>query len=649
MLPLLRHYRYGKHLASSKNCIYLQLLAKYIVYYKCLLFYLLNSIEVKILILSYYLFFWLAILCLITSTLLTFYSKQKIAIKPFYIFSIGVFLSAVFAFIPIYYDYFAERNLRILHTILLSIHNSIRLFVVDADFNIINDAANSLTAQDVPSWIVTSYSFLCALLYVVSPILTFSFILSLFKEVSSKIKLILGFNRDVYVFSELNEKSLALAEDIKNNHKWAMIIFADVKKDDEKLDNNLIASALKIPAVCFAKDILNINFWIHNKKRILCFFAMCSDEYVNLNKSVAIMKKYIDKDNVSLYVFSTSVESEIVLSKNNGGKMKVRRINDVRSLIERNAFDTGALLFKEAKTIENSDKKLISTLVVGLGRYGTEMTKVLAWLCQMDGYLVEINVIDSDENAKSKFTALCPELMSDKYNGKFIPKEAQYKINIHSGVEVASKEFTTIVKSLPNTTYAFVALDNEALNISTSVALRTIFEQMHITPRIQTVVYDSETSSVLKGATNFSGQCYNIDFIGDIGSFYSEKVIIDSDLEAEALKCHLKWGQEDTFWAYEYNYRSSVASAIHKKMRSECGIPGASKDIEEQTPEENARLAQIEHCRWNAYMRSEGYVYSGSHEKSSRNNLGKMHHDLVDYGELSEEEKLKDKRMVSNI
>ena len=45
-------------------------------------------------------------------------------------------------------------------------------------------------------------------------------------------------------------------------------------------------------------------------------------------------------------------------------------------------------------------------------------------------------------------------------------------------------------------------------------------------------------------------------------------------------------------------------------------------------------------------MRSEGYVYSGSHDKSSRNNLGKMHHDLVDYGELSEEEILKDKRIV---
>ena len=82
------------------------------------------------------------------------------------------------------------------------------------------------------------------------------------------------------------------------------------------------------------------------------------------------------------------------------------------------------------------------------------------------------------------------------------------------------------------------------------------------------------------------------------------------------------------------------------KIRTECGIPGASKETEEQTPEENARLAQIEHCRWNAYMRSEGYIYSGSHDKDSRNNLGKMHHDLVDYGGLSEEDRDIDRRMV---
>ena len=85
------------------------------------------------------------------------------------------------------------------------------------------------------------------------------------------------------------------------------------------------------------------------------------------------------------------------------------------------------------------------------------------------------------------------------------------------------------------------------------------------------------------------------------------------------------------------------------KMRSECGMPGASKKAAEQTEEEINRLAQIEHCRWNAYMRSEGYIYSGSHNKESRNNLGKMHHDLVDYSELSDNDRRTTQNMVVNV
>jgi hypothetical protein len=50
----------------------------------------------------------------------------------------------------------------------------------------------------------------------------------------------------------------------------------------------------------------------------------------------------------------------------------------------------------------------------------------------------------------------------------------------------------------------------------------------------------------------------------------------------------------------------------------------------------------LEHRRWNAYMRSEGYVFSGSTDKKSRNDLAKMHHDLVNFADLSEEEKRKD-------
>ena len=62
----------------------------------------------------------------------------------------------------------------------------------------------------------------------------------------------------------------------------------------------------------------------------------------------------------------------------------------------------------------------------------------------------------------------------------------------------------------------------------------------------------------------------------------------------------------------------------------------------ERTEEEKQLLRVIEHRRWNAYMRAEGYCYSGSRDKQSRNDLAKLHNDLVPFDLLTEEEKAKD-------
>jgi len=126
---------------------------------------------------------------------------------------------------------------------------------------------------------------------------------------------------------------------------------------------------------------------------------------------------------------------------------------------------------------------------------------------------------------------------------------------------------------------------------------------------------------------------------------YTETVIRDSELEEEALQRHLKWGNEEEFWTYEYNYRSSMASAIHMRARILCGIPGADKREENLTEYERDTIEDLEHRRWNAYMRAEGYVFSGSTDKKSRNDLAKMHHDLVNYAALSEETKRIDSKV----
>ena len=81
------------------------------------------------------------------------------------------------------------------------------------------------------------------------------------------------------------------------------------------------------------------------------------------------------------------------------------------------------------------------------------------------------------------------------------------------------------------------------------------------------------------------------------------------------------------------------------KARIHCDIPGADKKEADLTEAERNIIEVLEHKRWNAYMRSEGYIFSGSKDKSSRNDLAKMHHDLVDFESLSDEDKRKDSKV----
>jgi len=280
-----------------------------------------------------------------------------------------------------------------------------------------------------------------------------------------------------------------------------------------------------------------------------------------------------------------------------------------------------------------------------MGRYGTEMVKALSWFCQMDGYSVKITAFDKDPNAADKFTRVCPELMSPEINRVEKEGESRYDISVHYEEDVSTNKFYEKIRKLTDTTYVLVCLGNDELNIGTAIELRSCFAAMGLNPVIQAVVNNTALCEMLRGVTNFKNQDYNIEYIGDFMSSYTESVIISSELERAAISLHEKYGHAEDFWRYEYNYRSSMASAIHMKARIFCGIPGADKKESELTEEEAIIIENLEHRRWNAYMRSQGYSYSGSLDASSRNDLAKKHHNLVPFKRLSEEDKRKDRRV----
>ena len=175
-----------------------------------------------------------------------------------YIAVVSTFFAAISVFVPIYFEDFSTEthlSFRVLKTILLSVHNSIRLFVVDGEYDIIRDFV-----YDNSSIYAQSYSVLAAIIYVLAPVLTFGFVISVFSDLISQTRLLFRRNKEYCVFSDLNERSLALAKDLKENrNKKRVIVFSEVKKDytDEKED--VIWKAKKLSAILIKKDIILIQ------------------------------------------------------------------------------------------------------------------------------------------------------------------------------------------------------------------------------------------------------------------------------------------------------------------------------------------------------------------------------------------------------
>lgn len=599
---------------------------------------------------------FILVLTFVCSLIVGKHYKSKKWLTPIRCLSLGSFLSACFVYAPIFCKQFMfdQPFAQFFETVLLSIQYSLRLFVVDSDIDLILGIS-----RGQPPWIRYWFVLLWGALSIIAPMLTFAFVLSFFKSFNARIRLLFSYNCHLLVFSELNEKSIALAKnwcndlDNQENHTDSLrFVFCDVFEKNEEKSFELINQANEINAICFKTDILSVKFRHHSKKKKMEFFIIGEDESENIKQSLEIIKVYKQVDNTYLYFFSGTVCSNIILSSVTKGKIMVRRIDEVRSLTyylltKMIEDDSSTNIFENALQLPNG-KKQIEAIVIGMGKHGRDMVKALTWFCQIENYTVKITGFDKEPLSKSKFEVLCPELMCEKLNGKNTKGEASYEIIIHSGINVETQEFYEKLDSIKNATFVFVSLGSDELNIRTAAMLRMAFERTKITPIIQAVVYDPGKKEALKNAKNFKGQAYRIDFVGDVESLYTPQVIINSEIEKRALKNHLDYtlaangdmcttigeiekreilekGEAD-FYNYEYNYNSSVAKEVHDGVKDYFGL----------TPDD-PEYQKTEHIRWNAYMRSEGYVLG---EKV--NHLGKIHPNLIPNQELSSKDKKKD-------
>lgn len=527
--------------------------------------------------------------------------RARRVLSSIQVFTIGIFFSVLLVFIPICYTSNELTDSRAyIRPLLLAVHHTFRIFILDGDFNTVTDALNG---QNINLYTVfTSYA---AFLYVLAPLMTFSNVLMLFKNVLGEVRYRFRVSKKHYIMSELNVRSIALATSIRKMDAKAVIVFTDVFEHDDEENHELMNAARDINAVCLKRDVTDLN--IHRKKGNVEIFLIGEDESENVSQAVRLTtelnrrnekrKKHNGKYNVKIFVFSTkrsaaytidSVEYDNLLThavKNDCGDscFKLRRVDEIQHLIW--SIIPKMKLYDIA---HHSGEDRLSVLIVGFGKYGIEFFKTILWYFQFEGYKLEITIIDNkgsrdSDNIKKTINREFPDVL--KFNCCATEGEAKYDIRTFSGIDVQSSDFDNLIlhgdtcleseptedadrevfERIKRTNLAFVALGDDDMNIEMSVRLRMLFDRLNgidnkktkaiawntEAVNIYSIVFDEQKSGIIQdencaignscGLKNHRGTPYHIHFMGGLSSQFDYLNIYDSELEESAYKQHISW------------------------------------------------------------------------------------------------------------
>ena len=460
------------------------------------------------------------------------YDRNKI-FTPRIILTVGAAAASIVWFLPIY----IHSGNPTFDSIIFSILNTVKLFGADGMKGIVD--------ENYPN-VAYYYKVLGEVLALWAPILSFTFILSFFKRA----KAYLGYSRfwkKTHVFSELNDKSLALATSIrksKGGHK-CIIVFADIVDKNEEAHLDLVDGAKEIQAILFRKDLEAVKWALSSKrmKRSIDFYLISEDECEKIRHAKNIVTRY-NNEKCSLSIFSNTEESKNLLSsynsdqENNPLHIKITRIDDIRLLTYSYLSNNGHCFFRR---IPKTDKlETINVAIVGFGSYGVEMLRALLWYCQMPGYKVNITVIDQDNKAQSRFEAMFPSL---KVNQDFEDEnDMRYRIEFkHSSY--GEKQFLDDIQGLPAGSFFFVFTGNDEVNMLASDSIRRAREQANKPCStlgksgdvITTVIYNTDVKDLV---------AKDINVIGDLSSFYSCETFQSNGFVEDGFKEHLLWADK---------------------------------------------------------------------------------------------------------
>lgn len=485
------------------------------------------------------------------------------------------------------------------------------------------------------------YQVYFSVLCILSPVVLGGVVVTMFQNAADSLKYLLNRRRSaVYLFSEINDHALLLAESIASHERKALIVFCGCSDNDSES----VAEARASGCIFIAKPEFDI---VLRSKKTRVYFEISEDENENLRRTKILLQKYTtaecpsDYQNIRVFLFSAQEETGLALDAANKQGIRVQ-------IVDRNRLAANQLLFEHPLYTAVHGKKKISVLVVGAGHTGKEIVKDAVWCGQLGpDYHVDVTVIDKNaEHVEAVMRKDCPEIFAAPYSVSFIAADAE------------TEQFESVLDArCGDADYIAVCLGNDGLNIKTALFLRAYYlrkDSCFTNEPFIAVLTSDDTNyqsvaefaaidrekQIKYGWTAVSEQSLNYRLcpFGSYSSIYSYDFLVDSLLEKLAINVHYAYdlaGDHDKtteqesqirYNVSEINRRSDRATALHiryklfmlgydmKEMKNASAeeIAGSGRLLEQLKSQlkDSAvidRMARVEHDRWCAFMRAEGW------------------------------------------
>ena len=461
----------------------------------------------------------------------------------------------------------------------------------------------------------------------------------------------------VFIFSEMNEKTLSIAKSIKLEEKKGIsknpIIFIDESSSESNRNKakEIDAHYTNTP---FAKEISKI---IKRAARLEVFIFDESEEdnLANLNEfselrfngEIPYIRVYAELVNTPWDIYGNFVEHN-GLPKDN---VIVNLVSTNENFILNDLYENS--VFDNARQME--ENRIVDVLIVGINSKSIELIKALLPLCQMPGFELRIKVFDDKERG-NLIKRIIPELksVSDEIG------DSVYSYDCFDNLNFENDQIESMVeKECSRFTFAFVSTDDNVKNINIGLRLNTLRYRLNTGSDYKIQVCVDKMNLIKNWSDELSK---NIALVGGTEKLYNYEFITMSKIEKATKAIHdirqqdkkkqaeangkdysaVSW---EEYANDEFRRHSVYARTLSLKYKVDI-VKSQGQGIDVFKKDDIWK--KYEHMRWNMYTRAIGYISAKNTSinydelnKSTRL-VAKVHNCLVPFEELPQEEKEKD-------